>query len=386
MKSRYAVVHYAEVGLKGRNRSFFERTLIRNITNRLEPLGDVRVERMSGRLLVRMKEPLEEAAWEERLRTIFGIAYFAPVIPASKDFETIKDIVLRNLPSEPVSSFRVKASRADKRFPLTSLEIERELGEAIHAHTGWPVELKNPAFIIYVEIAYTTALIYFTRKSGPGGLPVGVSGKVGLLLSGGIDSPVAGWFALKRGCRVIPIHFHSEPFGDWMASQEKASDIVRTLNAWGMERYLYVVPIGKLQQEITLSAPVRYRVILYRRLMVRIAERLIREEGGSALITGDSLGQVASQTLEGITAINDAATMPILRPLIGMDKLEITEVAKTIGTYEISIRPGEDCCQFLMPSRVATRPRVEDIRKAEEGLDIEQMVKQGLANARRLNL
>lgn len=386
MESRFAVVHYAEIGLKGRNRSFFERTLAENIIKRFHGVDSVRVERMRGRFLVRASSPLSESVWEERLRTVFGIAYFAPAIPVSRNLEDIEEAILSNFPPEPPGSFRISASRADKSFPLTSLELERRLGEAVRSHTNRPVDLKKPAITVYLEITHTSALIYFTRKEGPGGLPVGVSGKVGLLLSGGIDSPVAGFLALKRGCRVVPIHFHSQPFGNWMASEEKAIEIVKVLMDWGMEPYIYIVPIGDLQQEIVLSAPSALRLVLYRRLMLRIAERIMEREKGLALVTGDSLGQVASQTLESIAAISQAASMPILRPLIGFDKAEIIKLANSIGTYEISIRPGEDCCQFLLPLKVATRPALADVLEAEKPLDMERMVCHALESMKKVEL
>ncbi|MCS7251242.1 MAG: tRNA uracil 4-sulfurtransferase ThiI [Anaerolineae bacterium] len=384
MESRYAVVHYAEIGLKGRNRGFFERALARRIEERLQDIGPALVARLPGRLLVQLPRPVPEALWVERLRTVFGIAYFAPAIPTSKDLHTLTEVILHHLPSEPIPSFRVRASRTDKSFPVTSQEIERHIGAAIQRQTGWRVNLSEPAWVVYIEIAPKTALVYFARHQGPGGLPVGVSGRVGLLLSGGIDSPVAAYFMLKRGCEVIPIHFHSGPFGDWAASEAKAMAIVRWMRPYGMPPWLYVVPIGELQRAIVLAAPASYRLILYRRLMVRIAEALTRRENGKALVTGDSLGQVASQTLESLSAIEDAATMPILRPLIGLDKVEIIDWARRIGTYGISILPGEDCCQFLMPPLVVTRPSLETTHKIERRLQIEELVQQALAQALRI--
>jgi thiamine biosynthesis protein ThiI len=384
MESRYAVVHYAEIGLKGRNRGFFERTLARRIEERLRDVGPALVERLPGRFLIRLPRPIPEALWVERLRTVFGIAHFAPAIPAAKDLHVLTEIVLRHLPSEPVPSFRIRASRADKSFPSTSQEIERHIGAEVQRRTGWRVNLEKPAWVAYIEIATNTALVYFARHRGPGGLPVGVSGKVGLLLSGGIDSPVAGYLILKRGCEVIPIHFHSGPFGDWVASEAKAAALVRQLQPYGMNPWLYIVPIGELQRAIVLAAPAPYRLILYRRLMVRVAEALTRREGGLALVTGDSLGQVASQTLESLSVIEDAATMPILRPLIGMDKVEIIERARAIGTYELSIMPGEDCCQFLMPPWVITRPALETVREIEARVRMEELVAQALEQAMRV--
>jgi thiamine biosynthesis protein ThiI len=209
---------------------------------------------------------------------------------------------------------------------------------------------------------------------------------VGLLLSGGIDSPVAGFLALKRGCRVIPIHFHSRPFGNWMGSEARARAIVRAMQVYGMEPYLYTVPIGRQQREITVRAPAAYRVILYRRLMVRVAEALTRRERGKALFTGESLGQVASQTLESLAVVEETARMPVLRPLIGMDKKEIIELAERIGTLELSQMEGDDCCQFLMPRRVITRPLLKEVQEAEAKTEMDRLVREALARAERVDV
>jgi len=384
LESRHAVVHYAEIGLKGRNRPFFERTLARNVAQRLEPHGLERVERLSGRLLAYVERPLDRPTWRRALGTVFGIAHFALAFPVEREMTAIRAAVLDHLPSQPVGSFRIRASRDDKTFPLTSPQIERELGAAVQGRTGWPVRLKGADLVIGVEVLRDRALVSFGREPGPGGLPVGVSGRVGLLLSGGIDSPVAGYMALKRGCRVIPIHFHSRPFGNWMGAEARAREIVRALGAYGMDPYLYVVPIGRQQREITVRAPVAYRVILYRRLMVRVAERLTRRERGKALFTGESLGQVASQTLESLSVIEQAVEMPVLRPLIGLDKKEIIEIAERIGTFSLSQMEGDDCCQFLMPSRVVTHPRLEEVLRAETAVEMDRLVEEALSQATRV--
>jgi len=383
--SRHAVVHYAEIGLKGRNRPFFERTLVRNIARRMERWGLERVERLSGRMLVYTDRPLEEPVWREALSTVFGIAHFAPAHLVKPKMENIRLVLLGRLPPGPVDSFRIRATRDDKSFPLTSPEIERELGAAVQERTGWPVRLRGADLVIGIEVLRDRAIISFGRLPGPGGLPVGASGRVGLLLSGGIDSPVAGFLALKRGCRVIPIHFHSRPFGNWMGSEARARAIVRAMQVYGMEPYLYTVPIGRQQREITVRAPVAYRVILYRRLMIRVAEALTRRERGKALFTGESLGQVASQTLESLAVVEEAARMPVLRPLIGMDKKEITALAERIGTFELSQMEGDDCCQFLMPSRVVTRPLLKEVQEAEAETEMDRLVREALARADRVN-
>ena len=221
-KSRYAVVHYAEIGLKGHNRPFFERTLARNIARRLDGLGLEQVERLSGRMLVRLDRPLDQPGWKEALNTVFGIAHFSLAYLAAPNIDSARSTLLELLPTAPVESFRIRATRDDKSFPLISPEIERVLGAAVQERTGWPVRLKGAELVIGVEVLRGRIILSFGRLPGPGGLPVGASGRVGLMLSGGIDSPVAGYMALKRGCRVIPIHFHSRPFGNWMGAEARA--------------------------------------------------------------------------------------------------------------------------------------------------------------------
>jgi thiamine biosynthesis protein ThiI len=384
--SRHAVVHYAEIGLKGRNRPFFERTLARNIARRLDDLDLERVERLSGRMLVCLRRSLDSSTWAERLGAVCGIAHFAPAYPVEPEMDAVRAAALERLPSAPVGSFRIRATRDDKSFRLTSPEIERELGAAVQEQTGWPVRLKGAELVIGVEVLRDRAIVSLGRLSGPGGLPVGVSGRVGLLLSGGIDSPVAGYLALKRGCRVVPIHFHSRPFGNWMGAEARAREIVRALGAYGMERHLFAVPIGRQQREITARTPPAYRVILYRRLMVRVAELLVRREKGKALFTGESLGQVASQTLESLVVVEEAVRMPLLRPLIGMDKQEIVALAERIGTFALSQMEGDDCCQFLMPRRVVTHPLLEKVQEAEAATEMDRLVEEALAQAVRVGV
>jgi thiamine biosynthesis protein ThiI len=384
----YIVIHYAEIGLKGKNRRFFERQLQRNVHGRLAGLDVAGVDRLSGRFVVRLESEAGVTAAVERLRTVPGIAYFAPAYGVPKDITAIKEAAVEKLAGFATSdrpscrSFKVAARRADKSFPLTSPQINAEVGAHVQAATGWAVDIKNPDVIVHVELLFKEVFFYFDRIKGVGGLPVGASGTVGLLLSGGIDSPVAGYYALKRGCNVVPIHFHSAPFGDWQGSEDKVRRLVAALHSFGISRRYYVVPIGELQQKMVVQAPAPPRVLLYRRLMVRIAEELTRREGGLALVTGESLGQVASQTLESLSVVQAVATMPMLRPLIGLDKQEIVTQAQAIGTYDLSIEASDDCCQFLMPRRVVTRPSLAEIEAAEAPLDVEQMVADGLAAAR----
>jgi len=359
---------------------------VRNISRRLEQHALERVERLSGRMLVHMEQPLDGATWIEALCPVFGIANFAPAYPVEPDMTAIQATLLEHLPGNEVQSFRIRATRDDKSFPLNSPQINRELGAAAQERTGWPVQLKGADLIIGVEILHDLAIVSLGRMPGPGGLPVGASGRVGLLLSGGIDSPVAGYLALKRGCRVIPIHFHSRPFGNWMGAQARAREIVRKLTTNGVESYFFVVPIGRQQREISVRAPDAYRVLLYRRLMVRVAENLTRRESGKALYSGESLGQVASQTLESLGVVEQATEMPILRPLVGMDKREIVNLARRIGTFSLSQMEGDDCCQFLMPRQVVTRPTLEEVLEAESAIDVDRLVEESLEQTTRVEV
>jgi len=378
---RLIVVHYSEIGLKGRNRPFFERHLQENIRRRLSGLEGIAVHWQHGRFLVSLPgDAVVEAL--ARLQTVPGIAYAAPAFGLERDLEALKAAVVDALPRRPVASFRVEARRGDKNFSLTSPQINAELGAHVQAATGWPVDLSNPDLVIWVEVLQQMLVFYFERASGVGGLPVGASGTVGLLLSGGIDSPVAGYYALKRGCRTVAIHFHSGPFGDWLGSEFKIRELVARLQDYGLSPSYYVVPIGEIQREMVVGAPAPPRILLYRRLMFRVAEALTLREGGLALVTGENLGQVASQTLESLGAVQAVTRLPVLRPLIGLDKQEIVDLAQAIGTYELSIGASDDCCQFLVPRQVVTRPSVAELDEAEAGLDVEGMVARALAAAR----
>jgi len=387
--NRLVVVHYSEIGLKGKNRPFFERHLQENIRQRLAGLEGTTVHWQHGRFLVALAAGAGVEEVLARLRTVPGIAYAAPAYGLERDLDALKSAVveaLHSLRSRPVDSFRVQARRGDKGFPLTSPQINAELGGHVLAATGWRVDLANPGLVIWVEVLHNMFIFYFDRVAGVGGLPVGASGTVGLLLSGGIDSPVAGYYALKRGCHTIPIHFHSGPFGDWLGSEFKIRRLVTRLQDYGLSARYYVVPIGEIQREMVVGAPAAPRILLYRRLMFRVAEALTLREGGLALVTGENLGQVASQTLESLGAVQSVTTLPVLRPVIGLDKQEIVNLAQTIGTYELSIDASDDCCQFLLPRQVVTRPSVAEIDAAEAGMDVEGMVSAALAAARLENV
>jgi thiamine biosynthesis protein ThiI len=293
--------------------------------------------------------------------------------------------ILKDLGPENPPTFRVSAKRADKRFPLTSPQIEREVGGRIKEARGWTVDLDDPAFTIHVETLTGEAFYSFGREPGPGGLPVGSSARVVCLLSGGIDSPVAAWRMMRRGCRVVFVHFHSYPILS-RASQEKALQLARMLTAFQFRTKLYLVPFGEIQQRVVLAVAPPLRVVVYRRLMMRIAEQIARANRARALVTGEVVGQVASQTLENMATIGRVVSLPVLRPLVGMDKEEIIAAAQRLGTFPISIVPDQDCCTLFTPRHPATKARPEDVERAEAELPIDEMVRQatGLAILERL--
>ena len=296
---------------------------------------------------------------------MFGIANFSRAALVPLDVDGIANAILGDLGDLRVSTFRVSAKRADKRFPLTSPQIEREVGGRIKEAKGWTVDLDNPEFTIHVEALTGEAFYHFGKDAGPGGMPTGVSGRVVALLSGGIDSPVACYRLMKRGCRVIPVHFHSYPILS-RASQEKVRELAAVLTRYQQFTRLYMVAFGEIQQQVMLSVPPPLRVVIYRRLMLRIAQGIAEKSHAGALVTGEVIGQVASQTLENMAAIGSVSTLPVFRPLIGMDKDEIVAEAQRLGTYPISIIEDQDCCQLFTPKHPATKaaPRRHRARRA----------------------
>jgi thiamine biosynthesis protein ThiI len=274
----------------------------------------------------------------------------------------------------------VSARRADKRFPLTSPQIEREVGGRIKQAKGWTVNLDDPEFTIHVEALTDEAFYYFGKEAGPGGMPTGVSGRVVSLLSGGIDSPVAAYRLMKRGCRVIPVHFHSYPILS-RASQEKVRELAALLTRYQQYTRLYMVAFGEIQQQVMLAVAPPLRVVVYRRLMLRIAEAIAQRVHAGALVTGEVIGQVASQTLENMATIASVVTLPVFRPLIGMDKDEITAEARRLGTYPISIIEDQDCCQLFTPKHPATKARRADVEAAERSLPVDDFVRQAVDGA-----
>ena len=377
------IVHYQEIALKGKNRPWFVARLVANLRAVLGDLEGARVRAIMGRIEV---TPGPHAAWDivrERLGRMFGVANFSRARRVGRNIDELASAVLTDLDGREPRSFRVTARRADKAYALTSPEIEREVGGRIKAARGWQVDLGNPDLVVRIEILAREAFYSLDRHPGPGGLPSGVSGPVLCLLSGGIDSPVAAYRLMKRGCRVRFLHFHSYPLLSH-ASRDKVRELARHLTAFQLTSRLYQVAFGDIQRQIMLSAPAPLRVVLYRRLMVRIAERLARRTGAAALVTGESVGQVASQTLDNLAVIDAAvASLPILRPLVGSDKNEISDQAQAIGTYPISIIPDQDCCQLFTPRHPATRAARVDVEGAERALPLEELLDGAVAAVER---
>jgi tRNA uracil 4-sulfurtransferase len=374
------VVHYHEISLKAGHRPMFLRHLRQNLERATVDLQPVNVVQLPGRLMLDLEGNPNPEVVRDRAGRVCGVANLALAQRVTSEMDAIKAAIGRMIEGRQFESFRITARRAFQTYPLTSVEINRELGTFVLERVKTRVDLDSPALTIYVEVLPNETFIYFDRQRGPGGLPVGSSGTVVSLLSGGIDSPVAAWRMMKRGCRVEFVHFHSVPYLP-PTSQQKARALVDRLTQWQFFSRLYLVPFGEIQREVVLSVPPPSRVVVYRRLMVRIAEALARQTGAHALVTGESLGQVASQTLSNLARIDEAATLPILRPLIGMDKQEITAQAQTLETFEISIEPDQDCCTLFVPKHPATRMAPEAVQSLEERLNLAALVKAGVEGA-----
>ena len=374
------VVHYQEIALKGKNRPWFLKRLVRNLRRAVADLDVKEVKTVMGRIEVVLGPTVDPAAVGERIRTVFGIANYSYASRAPQDMDAIAAAILQDLGDRTCASFRVSAKRADKRFPMLSPEIEREIGGRIHEARGWKVDLTHPELTIHVQMLTHDAFYYFGKERGSGGLPTGTAGRVTCLLSGGIDSPVAAWRMMKRGCDVTFVHFHSYPILS-RASQEKARQLVELLTRYQQKSRLYLVPFGDIQQQALLTVPGPMRVVVYRRLMLRIAERIARSRRAQALITGDAVGQVASQTLENLAVVGHVATLPLFRPLIGMDKEEIVDDARRLGTYPVSIIPDQDCCTLFTPRNPQTKAKLHEIERAEGLLEIDALVEKAVAEA-----
>ncbi len=369
-----------EISLKGDNRGWFERHLTDNVRAAVADLPLAELGRPSSRVLLTFAEavPFERVA--RRLGTVFGLGAIIPVHRAGWELEDLERAVLHRLTDVQATSFAVRCTRSDKRFPHTSPEIERRLGRAVQERTGWPVDLSAPDLTVHVLVDAGGLYLWTHRVEGPGGLPTGVGGRAVCLMSGGIDSPAAAYLMMKRGMRLDFVHFHSMPRTD-SAGVDKVRELVTLLNRFQARSRLAVVGLLDIQEQVVARCPPALRVLLYRRFMLRIASRIARRLRGQSLVTGEALGQVASQTIENLAAVEAAAELPVLRPLIGFDKQEIIAVARRISTYDISIQPHMDCCSFLMPDRPAIRSSARELEEAESALEVSELVRGAVAAA-----
>ncbi len=386
----FVICHYGEIGLKGGNRKFFEEKLVENICNALAPSLFINAKRISGAILIEIKQGASFKKIEDCLKNVFGIVYFSFAENCRQDINIIKEKAIEILKNEKFNSFCIRAKRSNKKFPITSQKINEQVGEAVLKilntkykiqNTNTRVDLGNPEITLFIEIVDNYAFFYFEKIQGLGGLPVGVSEKAVVLLSGGIDSPVASFSIMRRGTQLIFVHFTSYPFTK-KTSVEKVKDIVELLNKYQFQSKLYLVPFTDIQKAILLKTKSRLRVILYRRFMVRIAEIIAKKEKAKALVTGENIGQVASQTLSNIATISEITSLPILRPLIGNDKDDIIQKAKEIGSFDISIQPGEDCCSMFLPKHPETKSNLAEVKTEEKELDIEKLIEQALSNSK----
>jgi tRNA uracil 4-sulfurtransferase len=383
---RYLIGRYHEIALKGRNQWRFVDQLKSNLR---AVFADFRLGTMRGegpRLIVEIPEEIDEEVAAERAALLFGLQNFSLSCPVARDIEEIKRAAIAIARAHrSAATFRVRATRADKGFALNSMEIDQAVGaavidDAIKDGTQLKVDLENPALVITIEILPDAAYIAAGKRPGAGGLPVGITGHGVALLSGGIDSPVAAHRMMRRGLRLDFVHFHSHPLVS-AASREKATELAEHLTRYQARSTLMLVAFADIQREIVARGPRPLRVVLYRRFMVRIAAALARRAGARVLVTGESLGQVASQTLENMTVIEEAARLPMVRPLVGMDKNEIVDQARALGTFETSIQPDQDCCSLFVPPHPETHANLDEVRAAESVLEVETMVADAVRKA-----
>jgi thiamine biosynthesis protein ThiI len=380
MDYQYIICHYGEIALKGGNRRFFEDKLVKNIRLQLEkfaPDSFELVEKIHGRILIKLRKKYDEKKLIEALQNTFGIVNFSFAMEISSEIKKIETASLEILRNKNFKTFRISAQRGDKNFPLDSQEVNKQIGALIVKELKKKVKLENPDINLFIEITSKKTFLYCEKIQGPGGMPAGTGGKALALLSGGIDSPVAAYFALKRGVEVDFLHFHSLPFTG-KESLEKVNQLAKILEKFQGKGRIFFSPFAQIQKEIMVKTPEKFRVVLYRRMMMRIAQNLAEKENYSALITGDAIGQVASQTLENIHAVSEVSKIPILRPLIGFDKEEIIAIAKKIGTFEISILPHDDCCTRFVPKHPETKSKISEIKEVEKNLNIKKMLAKSL--------
>ena len=377
------IVNYGEIGVKGKNRYIFENKLIKNVKNILKPIGKFNVYKEYGRIYVDLDGYDYEEIVEE-VRKVFGIVGVCPAVRAEKDYNLLKELALKMLEekiNDGYKSFKVDSRRGDKDFKLTSQQMSLDIGGYLVSQVKdkIAVDVRNPEVKIHCELRQNHVMVYSDTIPGYGGLPLGTNGRAMSLLSGGIDSPVASWMVAKRGMELECIHFHSYPFTS-EKSQEKVRDLAQILSKYCGRVRLHKVNMLEIQKAIGLNCKDEEMTIISRRFMMRIAEQVAESRYCDALVTGESIGQVASQTIQGLTCTNASVSIPVFRPLIAMDKTEIIDIAQKIGTFETSILPEEDCCTVFSPKKPVTKPKLDRIERSENALDVEKLIKDAIDN------
>lgn len=376
--NRCVLLKFGELALKGRNRPLFVSALERNLRRLTDDLGPLDVAHRGGVLVVTSKAPQEDLV--ERCLALPGVSVVQPAVRCERDAAAGADAAVALLRGRPGRTFAVRARRRDKSYPLRSIELARVIGEAVRVRLGLDVDLSRPDLTVHVELDHRELLVSGDRLRGAGGLPVGTSGRALVLLSGGLDSPVAAYRMMKRGLRCDFVHFSGRPFTG-PESIYKAYALVGRLDRFQGDSRLFVVTFGPAQRRLATAGAGRLQVLSQRRLMVRVASALAHREGANALVTGDSLGQVASQTLPNLAVVEEAADLPLLRPLIDRDKAEIVDIARRLGTYDTSILPDEDCCKLFASKLAVTRGHADDLRRIERTADAEEMVEELVSSA-----
>ena len=388
MMNDIILLKQGEIILKGLNRREFETKLISNIKRRLKPFGEFKVYSMQSTVYVEPQGDCDMDAALDASTMIFGAMSVSRAASCSKDKDAIVEAAAAYLEPqlETVKSFNVESKRADKRFPMSSIELSQYVGGLLHERfPHLKPDMHTPELTVNVEVRDLAAYVHGPAKQGAGGLPVGAGGRMVALLSGGIDSPVAMHMMAKRGVRIIPVHFFSHPYTSEMAKQ-KVLTLAKILTGYCGRLMVEVVPFTHIQEEIRRNCPEAYFTIIMRRFMMLIAERIAKDNGCTALITGENLGQVASQTAEALAVTEQCVDLPVLRPLIAFDKKEIVDRARAIGTYETSILPYEDCCTVFTPRRPRTKPRIADVLEAQSKLDIETLVDEAVQAIERIEI
>lgn len=384
------IVRCGEVALKGMNKPYFERVLVERIKKNLKNIKDNRVSRKEGLIFARV--PLESDTNEviAEISKVFGVSSVSPALEVESDLDSIgsKAVEFMNsmIENEGVKTFKVEAKRADKSFPIKSPEIAAKIGAYVLKGCGpLKVDVHEPDCHLFVDLRVDKTYIYTKKINGLGGLPLGTNGKGMVLLSGGIDSPVAAWMMAKRGMVIDAVHFHSYPYTSPRA-QQKVEELAEIISSYCGKINMTVINLLPIQEEIVSNCPEDETTILVRRFMMRIAEKIALKQNDLMLITGENLGQVASQTAEALVVTDQSVELPVMRPLIGMDKVEIMDMARRIGTYEKSIEPYEDCCTVFLPKHPVTKPKLERILNSESRLDVDRLVEMAVNSAEKIEI